>query len=422
MSKLKQILICFTVFVLFTGKVWTQEDQPAPEEKTLDPRALLYFIDLSAQEIDSVVRDVLVNRLTQEMRDLEFPTTDEPLFVHRPVPTEIVDPNTGETNSGTIRPKDFFADLPYPDVTIIVAVFYRLEGSSLLIQFALYDPITGTGVGGLFVRARAGLTLFNSVNDAINELRPVLEDYMQHPYEYVQPQGRVERIHVTSNQEQIQVFFAGKEVGSTAQGELLVPYSPFRIGTSVRMELRKPGYHSQISVVQLDDAEVDLQLPELWQKSRMALQAYWTLGMARGAGLALDIYTEPDQSFFRIYTHLHDNTYHELEKVSPSFNYDFGLLYGSYIIFPPESFVRLSVGFGVGVYRTTFDNPNLGDFADVYLNLGAPTLELNLKPIQFFARVDLKYALGIGDNLLGRVWIQTVRDLPNISMGVQLKW
>ena len=422
MRKLKQIFICFAVFVSITGKVWTQENQSVTAEKAPDPRALLYFIDLSAKAVDDVVRDVLVNRLTQEMRDLEFPTTDKPLFVHRPVPTAIVDPETGEVNSGAIRPKDFFADLPYPDVTIIIAVFYQLEGSSLLIQFSLYDPTTGTGVGGLFVRARAGLTLFNSVNDAVTELRPVLQDYMQNPYEYIQPQGRVEQIHATSNQEQIQVFFAGKEVGVTAQGELLVPYSPFRIGTNVRMELRKPGYHSQISVVPMDKAQVDLQLPELWKQNRMALQAYWTLGMSRGAGLAFDIYIEPDQSYFQVYTHLHDNAYHALEHVSPSFNYDFGLLYGSYIIFPPESFIRLSIGFGVGVYRTTFDNPNLGDFTDYYLNLGAPTVELNLKPIQFFARVDLKYALGIGTNLLGRVWIQTVPNLPNISMGVQLKW
>ena len=74
-------------------------------------------------------------------------------------------------------------------------------------------------------------------------VRSYLEDYLRDRYAYDTWSGNVEQILITGKQEAVQVFFAGRKMGDIAEGDLLVPYTPFQVGTSVTVELRKEGYH-----------------------------------------------------------------------------------------------------------------------------------------------------------------------------------
>ncbi len=383
------------------------------------PRTLLYFIDVSRQPTEQFIRDVIEQRLREEAEKLGFLVEDESIFVYQNVPDSAVNEN-GEVNSSSLRPRDFYSQIPNDDIDIMIATFFSLQGNALLIQFSLVDPVTDVGVGGLFTRGRAGLTLFSTVNDAVTELSSVLADYVDTRYVYVEQEGKVEEIFVESRQEQVAVFFAGREVGQISEGGLLIPYVPFQVGSNIRVEARKSGYHNWNSVVAMDSKNITMKVPALHKKHRFALQSYWTLGLTRGVGVAANFFLKPDRSYIQVYHHFHDANYTKSRYTV--YNYDYGITYGHYLLVPPGGVFRFAIAFGAGVVRTTMNNTNVEDFEDFYLNLINPMFELNLGHFSFFTRAEFKYTLGIGKNLLGLTWIQTVENFPNISIGIQYKW
>ena len=381
------------------------------------PSTLLYFVDLSNEPADELVTNAIVNRVVEEVTILDLSLNDEPITSYRGGSSE-------EVGITDIRLKTFFEDIPTEESNLVIATFYAVQGTNIFIQYNLYDPDTQIGIGGLFTRARVGLTLFSTINDAVLELGTYLEEYLENRYEYAERVGSVEQITINGRQEEIQVFFASRDVGTITSGNLVVPYTPFPIGSTTTMELRKKGYHGEVFNIALDDSEVTLELPELWPERRIALLSFWTLGLSQGAGVGAKIYLDPDNTFMYFGFHLHSATYALQNPVSINTNYDFSFLLGQYLLFPPQAFIRLSVGIGIGVIKTTVgrDLTTIKDYDDVYINLGSPTLELNFGPLQIFFRGELKYMLGVGNQLLGRNWLLTAIGIPPISLGVQVQW
>jgi hypothetical protein len=69
------------------------------------------------------------------------------------------------------------------------------------------------------------------------------------------------------------------------------------------------------------------------------------------------------------------------------------------------------------------------EYTDWYILVGNPTAELNLDRVTLFARPELKYALGLGYNTLGRVWIRTSYETESgsfslipITIGARVSW
>lgn len=395
------------VLIFLTQMVMAQESLP---------NTGMYFFDLSDAPIAEAISTSIISRVSEEIDILGFPLVNEAALIYK-------GGTDGEISVDDFRLSSFFSDIEFGDAEIIIATFFAVRGSNIFIQYNIYDVRTGIDIGGLVSRARTGPTLFTSTNDAVLALSEYLQDFIKNPYEYKSLAGKVEEIFLTGRQEGVDVFFADQGVGTIAAGELLVPFAPFQIGELVAMKLQKDGYHEESFPVVLDGPQVNIELDELSPAKRFALQSFYTLGLIRGAGVGLKVYLVPDNTFTYLGFHIHDALYNStVNSDAFSTNYDFSFLIGQYLFFPPQSLIRMSIGIGIGVVKTSVSPASVSDYNDIYINLGNPTIELNFGPLQIFMRGELKYALGLDNNLLGRNWIFTALGIPPVSFGVQVQW
>lgn len=381
--------------------------------------------DLSVQEGDTVVGSLLKSRLESRLADRGFAVVQiDPEAVGGVVRIDAFEPRVSRAIGVTAA----------GDAELVVAAFYRIEDDSIVIQFALLDPLVDVVLGGVLTRVRTGLTISSSIDEAIDELEPALDRYEDDSYRQDPPANKVERVVVTGPQEGVSVKFADIEVGSVRSGQLIVPYSPFPINTSVPVTLSKPGYHSIEFEVLLDSVRNTTQLPTLYPASRFALGFEFTLGYGMGFGASLRFYTEADQTYIGL------DHYQSVERLFPSDSritrhYDFGVNVGQYLLLPYNSLMRFGVAGGVGFVVTDLDSAletapgsYLSDdelYADFYL-AGEPFVELNLGAFKIVSRLKLHYALGIGNNLLGAKWIAPPSiagiPIPALSLGVARTW
>lgn len=395
------------VLIFLTQMIMAQESLP---------NTGMYFFDLSDTPIAEEVSTAIIARVSEEIDILGFPLVNEPVLIYE-------GGTGGEISVDDFRLSSFFSDIEFGDAEIIIATFYAVQGSNIFIQYNIYDVRTNIDIGGFVSRARTGPTLFTSTNAAALALGEYLQDFIENPYEYTTATGKVEEIFLTGRQEGVDIFFADQEVGTIAAGELLVPFAPFQIGELVAMKLQKDGYHEESFPVVLDSPKVNIELEELSPAKRFALQSFYTLGLTQGAGVGLKVYLVPDNTFTYFGFHIHDSLYN-IDTTPDSFstNYDFSFLIGQYLFSPPQSVIRMSIGVGIGVIKTSVSDASVSDYNDIYINLGNPTIELNFGPLQIFMRGELKYALGLDNNLLGRNWIFTALGIPPVSFGVQVQW
>jgi len=305
-------------------------------------------------------------------------------------------------------------------VSVVVAAFYLVQGDTLVIQFALYDPAVRTMLGGVLTRARKGLTLFASVSEAVKQFAPAIQRYVQGGYQVEPPTGIVERIQVSGPQDGSSVVLLDREVGTMSGGTLVVPYTQFEIGSRIPVRVAKNGYHSFEDFYTLSSAQVSLSLPALRRETRLDADLFWSFGEAAGIGFGGRIHIVPDSLFLGI------EHYRSLDVgTSPTSlvrHYDTNVQVGQYIIFPYTSIFRIHLALGAGLILTDVAGIGGGDYNDWYVLVGDPTAELALGPVKLFFRPELHYALGIGYNLLGRTWIRTPFGVPPLTIGARYSW
>ena len=382
------------------------------------PVTLIYLADLSSEDAGERIRDILLTRVTERLVASGLAPLDRPVVGAAAVapPGGVQIPlSVDDVRIGTL----VSLDVP-EDVEMVLACFYRVSGSEMLIQFTLYNPREETVLGGVLTRARTGLTVFTSVDRSVAELEEPLARYLKLRAEYKPPVGVVEKISVSSPLEDMGISFAGRDVGRISGGHLDVPYTPFPVGSQVRIELSKPGYHPEERVVALESEENQLELQPLWPQSRIGVELQWTLGQALGFGAGFRLYVVPDNTF------VHLQVYRHLQPAQIAGNavrhYDAALSIGQYLLLPYSFPVRFSLELGLGVIVNAVNAYDGPSFADLYLYLLSPSVELNLKGWSFLARPEMKYALGLPGNLLGRVWLRTPLGLPPVTLAVVRRW
>jgi hypothetical protein len=304
--------------------------------------------------------------------------------------------------------------------SVVVAAFYLTQGDTLVIQFALYDPVVRTVLGGVLTRARKGLTLFASVSAAEEEFAPAIQRYVAGGYQTEPPTGIVQRIVVTGPQEGAGVVIMSREEGRIEGGSLVIPYTQFAIGSSVPLRVYKDGYHAYEAVCKLDATEVTLRVPPLRRETRFDAGLDWSFGESVGVGAGGRIHLVADSLFLGI------EGYRSLDYDSLSAglvrHYDVNVQLGQYLIFPNTSPLRISLALGFGAIATDVAGLDGRDYLDWYVVAGDPTAELRLGPLCLFVRPELHYALGFDYNLLGRAWIRTPYGIPPLSVGVRTSW
>jgi len=301
---------------------------------------------------------------------------------------------------------------------IIVAAFYLSRESELTFQFVLFDPEVDVVVGGTVSRARKGLAAFANIQSSVAELEPSIERYVEGAYRVEARTGFVERIVVEGARDGSRVVILDRDYGTVSGGRLVVPYTQFAIGATVPIAVSKDGYHSRSLSVTLDEQQETVVVPPLRRETRIDLGARWSLGQAAGLGFGSRFHIQPDTLFVGL------EAYRYLE--ADSFDnrivrhYDIGASVGRYVGFPYSSFFRVHLSVGIGMIVTDVEGIPGREYTDYYLALGDPTAELRFGRLSVFARPDIRYALGLGYNLLGRQWIRTPYGLPPITIGARM--
>ena len=307
------------------------------------------------------------------------------------------------------------------DAGVVIGVFILDTEDQMFAQFVLYDAQVGTVLGGVLTRSRRGMNVFAGVDSALEEFDAVVRRLVAGGYFAEEPQGLVESITVRGAGEGAEISFVDRVVGRIRRGELLVPYVQYEIGTPIRVVATKPGYHRIEQLRDLEERIVVLDLPRMKRETRVDIATHWTTTMVRGAGIAARFHLNPDVLFLSF------EQYRTFEpapasNARPVYRYDYNLSIGRYVLFGYRSLLRLHLAVGAGVIVSDVGGLDGRDYADWYLVAGDPTVELRLGRLALFARTDLRYALGLGYNILGRVWIRSPGGLVPLTAGVRLSW
>lgn len=412
---MKRLSIGIFFLVLAAGLTGAQEDG----QEEAPPRRAVIVVQALQQEAPDSLTSRILNTNVEDLLDSYGMT-----YRSVALSTEPGSPTLPEEQRISV----ILGSVPDEEADVVIGVFYLTADNQLFVQFVLYDPMVDTVLGGVLTRSRQGLTVFDSVATAVEDFRPVIERYLAGEYFAEERTGLVESIMVEGGTEGARIFFVDRLVGTIGGGELFVPFTQFEIGTRLRVQQVKEGYHDTEEIILLEASQVTMELLPLRRETRFDLGLRWSWGLAQGLGFGARYHLIPDTTFLALE---HYRTF----QPAPTANardvqfYDSNISIGRYFFFPYRSLFRLSLSLGFGVLISDVDDLTGREYTDWYLLVGAPTAELNLDRLGFFVRPELKYALGLGYNVLGRVWIRTTYEtqdgsiaLPPLTFGVRYSW
>ena len=82
----------------------------------------------------------------------------------------------------------------------------------------------------------------------------------------------------------------------------------------------------------------------------------------------------------------------------------------------------MGISAGFGFILSFFSVPTRSVYSDFYINFGNLWMEWNIKRWTIFLRVEGKYSVGIGKNLLGRSFVTLGGYGPPVTLGLVRKW
>jgi hypothetical protein len=231
-------------------------------------------------------------------------------------------------------------------------------------------------------------------------------------------QKETPRIVLSSPDEGMEVIVSGDtSIGQIRGGEVTWPLTGLAPGTKVTVEKRKTGFHTDYQDITLVTG-APIPLSPLAPAHTTSVELNETVGQLLGTGATLRSYLVPD------WFYLYDGGYAWLQPPANfalrfAFHGDILAGIGGYLGFPPTSWFRVGISTGAGMVLTFLSTPGFPNYTDFYLDIGSLLIEATFAQTTFFLRTDFKYALGIGENLLGAGWIMD--GGPSVTLGVLLR-
>lgn len=327
---------------------------------------------------------------------------------------------------------------------LVISGFVRIDRGKILFSMKSYDTATGRLTGAVIKSGRAGLQVYTLINQAAIEFMPELKkEVTPLPQEVVIMQeervvkdityeeeisemGKLIRVTLLARAEDegAEVLLAGDQLaGHITNGKLSFAT---KADTKLVIVTRKEGYHPDRQVFKLGDRDKRIKLRPLMPITGRGLELEYTSMQMLGLGAAYRYYIKPDQFLVRAADYLYLQFPFLNPNARPVVHNDFMLQVGHYVLFPPSSRFRVMVSTGLGAIITLFtdfslysnmDNPI---FTDFYWNILGFWLEANFSHWSYFYRVDLRYALGWGNNLMGAG--QFSEGGPVLTIGAVKKW
>ena len=306
------------------------------------------------------------------------------------------------------------------DSDFAVTGFFKLEGNRLLLEIKCYGVPQNRLVAGNLASGRSGLSVYNMINESVRKMIPEMKAAWE-PLPALErlSDARLREITLLSEDEDAEVLINGeKSLGRVKNGAVTELVAR---DTDLIVEIRKEGFHSRKQVIRQLEGKNKYALKRLAKETRWASDILYTIGQNLGVGMGLRYYFLPDQ----FYAGLEDYFFlqHKFgSKSQPVVHDDIRFLLGNYLFFPPDSLFRIGVSTGFGLILTGMTVPDQPVFTDFYLNVFNGWIEVNLHTWSVFFRVEGKYGLNVGNNLLGGRWHLVNGSVPPLTLGAVKKW
>jgi hypothetical protein len=403
--------------------------RPAAEGN--DPRTcLLLNANLSETARLDIFRDVITDALAVELKLAAFTLVDEGQ-------RREMEKKSGLREEDLVRGPAALALARELEADIAVTGFVRIEDGEILCGLKGYEVAGGELLVSVLKRGSAGLKVFSMINEAAAELVPGLRagappaEAVKHvtrdlavrslstEYRPVE-MGRTIQVTVLSPDEGAELYLAGqKRVGSIVGGRLSFPA---KADTRLLLEIRKPGYYDRQVDVQLRDQDRRIRLTGLQPVAGSGLELEYSFPQLFGMGAAYRRLIFSGDMFLRVENYLYAQYPANLLNLRalPVLHNDLRLLWGGYVATPPSSSFKVGLAIGAGGVATKLVRPLSSPlYLDLYVNTLVAWMEYRFRKMTLFYGMEDRYALGVGNNLLGE---GHVGEGPHISAGVIWKW
>jgi hypothetical protein len=304
---------------------------------------------------------------------------------------------------------------------LAVTGFYSVDSNRILLQIKCYNVKQDRLIAGVLESGRLGVSLYNLISQSIVRMRPkVVEGLKPLPPVERLTDPRLTEVELLSADEGAEVYLNGEELLGTVEEGRLGIYSIK--GTDLHLELKKGGFHPRREVVHLEEKiKHEHKLTKLVRETRWASEILYTSGQMLGLGFGLRYYFLPDELFVSLEDYLY--VQHAFRSQSqPILHNDIRLLAGRYLFLSPYYLFRFGVSTGLGVIITGFSVPDIPVCTDFYINAINGWVELNFPDWILYFRVEAKYGVDVGENLLGGRWHLVGGCVPPMTLGAVKKW
>ena len=306
---------------------------------------------------------------------------------------------------------------------IAVTGFYVVNADQIYISVQCWDVAAGTLAAGLQQTAPFNLAFYSALHDRVAEMLSKIHLGEPGVLASAGPgpalrQPAISEITFLSPDEGAEILLAGgTRIGAIKDGRLVWQTPGLLPGSRFVVEKRKRGFHTGQETIR---AAAQIHLRSMVPEKNKAVEVDWTLGQLVGLGSTLRVYTSPDAGFLFV-----GNYVYAQPPLSPAgypvVHYDVSAGIGSYVIFPPDSWVRLGVSAGAGSILTLMTGPAGATYADLYWDVLNWWIETRVLGPIIFLRQEWKFTLGTSSGLLGNQLLN-VANVPPVTLGVMFRW
>jgi hypothetical protein len=391
---------------------------------------LLLNASLSETPRLDIFRDVITDALAVELKLASFTLVDEEIQQQMKKQSGLRDEELIRGPVALTLARDVGAD-------IAVTGFVRIEDGEILCGLKGYEVESGRLLVAVLKRGSAGLKVFSMINEAAAELVPGLTagapppeavkrvtrelrvrslSYEHRPVEM----GKTIRVTILSPDEGAEISLAEqKKIGKIENGRLSFDS---KAGTRLLLSMSKPGYYEKQTIVRLGDRDRRIRLTGMQPLASSGLELEYYFPQLFGLGAAYRQLIFSGRMFLRAEDYLYAQYPANLLNLRalPVPHNDLRLLCGGYILTPAASPFKIGLALGLGGIVTKLIRPlDSPVYLDMYINTLVVWAEYRFRRLSLFYALEDRYALGVGNNLLGEGHIG---EGPMISAGVTWKW
>ncbi|MBN2875559.1 MAG: hypothetical protein JXM71_10735, partial [Spirochaetales bacterium] len=297
-----------------------------------------------------------------------------------------------------------------------------VEKRRVVWRLSVYDGLDGALIAADTQAAFAGLSALSLMDEsatAVSAMAATLRnrEVPGAPIDY--------RIRLVSTDEGAAVAFgsgeSARQIGMIADGGLLTPYVAFVEDQQVMVSLSKDGYWPRETLIRPGRSDEPIELKSMMLMTRHALSLFITNGRILGLSTDYRYHLYPDGLYLRMansaWVQGDDNGF-------PVLHDEPRLGVGAYLLMPPDSRFRTTIGTGISGIVTLLTASDFEDqlYLDSSLDIVWLTLEWHWPRIAIVFEERFSYALGSDTGLLRRGWWGSDGSLVLMSLGVMFKW